>query len=314
MRTVDREQRVGSQIPPLSCDRNGGCTSVCYPWLMDIAANTRPRPAVVLCALVLLFAHTPIRAAGPQVGQVVYGAATPLGAAPGEVLARMSFEMERCGPIFRTIWRGADDVIVAADELEEVDGILARYRFARPNVGEWAQVTRHGNNLRIEHFERGRVHTGLLSASQATVVGPMMALMAERGLRELSAGEQLQVHYAVPERLAVYDFTLASTAAQRGGLREVAVTANSWLVRQFANPVSLYFGADGQFAGMRGRALPVGGRLGRPQPLELDVRVLRRESRQCAPMPRADDWFRQVRPALAMGGSAGDLIRTRSVN
>jgi hypothetical protein len=175
-------------------------------------------------------------------------------------------------------------------------------------------VTRDGNNLRIEHSERGRIRTGVLSASQATVVGPMMALIAERRLGELSAGELLQVHYAVPERLAVYDFTLASAAAKRGGLREVAVTANSWVVRQFANSVSLYFSADGQFAGMRGRALPVSGESGRSQPIELDVHVLRRESRQCSPVPRADDWFRQGSGALAMSGSPGDLIRTHRVN
>lgn len=95
---------------------------MCYPWMVDPASNIRPRYTVVLYTLVLLIANSPIWADGLKLGEVVYGVAMPMGAAPGPALSHMSFEMERCGPIFRTIWRGADDVMVAADELEDASG------------------------------------------------------------------------------------------------------------------------------------------------------------------------------------------------
>jgi hypothetical protein len=222
--------------------------------------------------------------------------------------------MERCGQIFRTTWRNADDALLAADELEYADGALSRYRFARPNVDEWAQVTRDGDALRIEHSENGRIRTGELSASRAIVVGPMIALIAERRLRELTAGKRLQIRYAVPERLAAYDFSVASAASKVGRLSDVEVTADSWLVRQFARPVSFFFSADGRFAGMRGRALPASGEPGRAKPLELDARVLKRIARRCSPVPRSDVWFRTATRASLMidQNTAPDRNKPRS--
>jgi hypothetical protein len=234
------------------------------------------------------------------VGDVVYGEAVPIGVAPEPALSRLSFEMERCGPIFRTTWRNADDALLAADELEYADGALSRYRFARPNVDEWVHVIREGDALRIEFSENGRVRTGELSASRPIVVGPMIALIAQRRLPELAAGERLQVRYAVPERFAAYDFNVVTAAPKVGRLRDVEVTADSWFVRQFASPVSLFFSDDGQFAGLRGRALPASGAPGRPKPLELDARVLKRIARKCSPVPRSDAWFRTATRASFM--------------
>lgn len=265
-----------------------------------------------LCTLLLLVSLPALSEEEP-VGDVVYGEAVPIGVAPEPALSHVSFEMERCGQIFRTTWRNADDALLAADELEYADGTLSRYRFARPNVDEWVQVTRVGDALRIEHSENGRVRTGELSASRAIVVGPMIALIVERRLRELTAGERLQVRYAVPERFAAYDFNVANAASKVGRLRDVEVTADSWLVRQFARPVSLFFSDDGHFAGMRGRALPASGEPGRPQPLELDARVLKRMARRCSPVPRSDAWFRTATRVSQMNdqNAASDRNRPR---
>ena len=250
-----------------------------------------------LCTLLLLVNLSALSAEEP-LGDVVYGEAVPIGVAPERALSHVSFEMERCGQIFRSTWRNADDALLAADELEYANGTLSRYRFARPNVDEWAHVTRDGDALRIEYSENGRLRTGQLSASRAIVVGPMIALIVERRLRELTAGERLQVRYAVPERFASYDFNVAKAASPVAGLRDVEVAADSWLVRQFARPVSLFFSDDGHFAGMRGRALPASGAPGRPQPLELDARVLKRTARRCSPVPRSDAWFRTATRAF----------------
>jgi hypothetical protein len=248
------------------------------------------------------------------VGDVVYGEAVPIGVTPEPALSRLSFEMERCGPIFRTTWRNADDALLAADELEYADGAVSRYRFARPNVDEWVHVTREGDALRIEYSENGRVRTGELPASRAIVVGPMIALIAERRLRELTAGERLQVLYAVPEMFAAYSFNVVSAAPKAGRLRDVEVTADSWFVRRVAGPVSLFFTDDGNFAGMRGRALPASGEPGRPKPLELDARVLKRIARKCSPVPRSDAWFRTATRASLMNSpnAASNQNRPRS--
>ncbi len=261
-----------------------------------------PRRQAAICVLLLL-GPVSLHAAGVQVGEVVYGSATPIATAAEPSLSRLSFEMERCGPFLRTIWRGADGVVLAMDELEAANGTLTRYRFARLNIDQWVRVTRDGKVLRVEHSERGRVRSSVLRASPDTIVGPMMALTAEHRLADLIAGEPLTISYAVPEQLAVYEFTIAQSESMRGGMREITVTANSWLVRQFANPVLFYFAGQGEFAGMRGRALPVGGTPGHPQPLEVDAVVRNRESRTCSAVPRADDWFRPNATELAMSST-----------
>ena len=175
-----------------------------------------------------------------------------------------------------------------------------RYRYTRPTVDEHASVTPAGESLRIEHVEEGVVRTESLPApiSPETVVGPMIALTAERDLERLRAGASIQVRYAVPDRLAVYPLTLRGRVpSSEAGTFEVEVTADQWIVRQFARPVSLFFDDAGKFVRMRGRALPASGTPGDRHPMEVDARVLAAETGPCSPEPSALKIFAESAPA-----------------
>jgi hypothetical protein len=81
---------------------------VCYSSMMDNFSKFRPQPMVVLYTLALWFANSASWADGLKFGEVIRGVAVPVGAVPDLVLSRLSFEMERCGPVFRTMnWAGA---------------------------------------------------------------------------------------------------------------------------------------------------------------------------------------------------------------
>jgi len=226
-------------------------------------------------------------------GTFVSGEATSVDAAPEVRYARLSFELERCGPMLRTTWYDAANVLIATDELEVQENRLIRYRYWRPNIGEWASVVRKGAKIRIERSSEGRLRSAELAAGDDIAVGPMMAMVAERGLGQLAHGVSLSISYAVPEQFAAYDFTLTLVAAD-GGARHVRVEPGSWLLRKLVRPVNLHFDASGAFSRIQGRVLPVAGSASAPQPLEVDAQVLHRGNRACLATARQPEWERLI--------------------
>jgi hypothetical protein len=247
--------------------------------------------AIALCAAPLSGAEE------STIGTFLYGQAAPIGAPVDARFSRLSFELERCGSIVRTHWYDADQVLLARDELEAPGGRLSRYRYWRLNVQESARITRSGAVLRIDRNADGKSRSAEMTVTEDIAVGPMMALVAERELLQLETGRRLQLNYAVPEQLGTYEFSIIRAGADAGSLREVEVAPASWLVRRFVHSVELYFDRDGGLALLRGRVLPVMGTASREEPLEVEAKVLRRETHNCSTQPGAESSFQWMQAA-----------------
>jgi hypothetical protein len=149
-------------------------------------------------------------------------------------------------------------------------------------------MIRSGAALMIDRHAGGRGRSDELPVTEDVAAGPMMVLAAQRDLPQLEAGQRLQLSYVVPEKPAIYDFSMVRVAASTGALREVEVTPTSWLVRRFVHPLDLYFDHDGLLTRLHGRILPVMGTAAREEPLEVEARVLRSAVHSCSAQPRPD--------------------------
>lgn len=220
------------------------------------------------------------------VGQFAAGDAFPMQALNIPQLSRIVFEMGSCGPMLRSHWHDPTGMIIAAEELETGDEGFIRYRYWRPNVKESAVVTRSGpNTLSIEMEQSGRKERREVEVEGEIAAGPMMTFLAQSSLMKLKEGGTVPVRYVVPDKFAAYTFNLARTGGPETARFGVSVTPDSWVARQFSKDLTVYFDANGDFQGMKGRSLPAMGTAKRTQALDLEVMVNRRYSRPCSPNP-----------------------------
>lgn len=249
-----------------------------------------------LTAVLALVCAAPAARATLPDGEFAEGAARVLSAdARGAVL---SVRFERCEEFVRSEWRAHDGALIAADELESgPDDQFSSYRYWRPNVAESGRVIRDGRRVRIEIDSGGERRVRELDAPADLTLGPMMALHAEKHLRDLRRGKPFVIDYLVPDRFMVLRFSMAAPAR---AVSDVQVSPTSWIVRQSVEPLRLFFDTQGAFVGLRGRALPLAGTPRRKEPMLLELRLDHRFRATCVPKPatppaRLVDLFRHGR-------------------
>lgn len=223
----------------------------------------------------------------PVVGQFSSGEAFPL-EADEPLMSRLVFEIGSCGPMVRSHWHDPTGLIVAAEELETNETGLVRYRYWKPNVEESAVVTRSGpNTFIIDVNHAGRRERREVETQGEISAGPL-AVLAQSSLVKLKEGDTVPVRYLVPNKFAAYTFNLARAGTAEVSKFGVSVTADSWGVRRLTKNLTMYFGANGEFEGMRGPLVPTIQSAETKQALNLDVMVNRHYSRPCSPAPVAN--------------------------
>ena len=232
-------------------------------------------------ALLAMLAPTVLHAAAE--GTVISAVARPLNdsqAPPMQV--RIAF----CGPMLRSYWRDASGRLLAADELVlDGQGNFTSYRYWLPSVAETLSARRKGGRVQIELREGARSRTRELRVPDGVQVGPTIMLRA----REVAMGTGVvpeAMPYLVPDRFMVLDFRVAR-AVDQGDPGWIRVDPDSFIVRQFVDPIDVYFAADGMLKRVRGRSLVATGRPGHKDPMDVDLNVTGRATEECSLEPLA---------------------------
>jgi hypothetical protein len=169
--------------------------------------------------------------------------------------------------------------VAAEDELTWVGGQPAAYRYIRPNRNETAALERAGGKLIFNLSLAGASTRADEPVPALFAVGPSMVLLARQHWAELAAGQRLRVHYGVLDQLRTYAFDVfragSSTPHEAGGGVIVRMQLANVILRWFLTPIDLVFTDDGAtLLEIRGRALPVLLKDGRPQPVDADLVIL----------------------------------------
>jgi hypothetical protein len=161
--------------------------------------------------------------------------------------------------------------LTAADELLWDGENFRSYRYERLPAGETARVERYGEELFYEQHVNGVTRRNRERFDERVTVGPTVIPWAQRHWKELAAGRELTVRYAVRDQLRTFEFRLATAHDHPRADREtvVKIWPASFMLRLFVSPVYLIFTWDGHaFRGMIGRLLPVTVQHGKVRPID----------------------------------------------
>jgi hypothetical protein len=132
-------------------------------------------------------------------------------------------------------------------------------------------VARHGAELFFAQHVNGVIRRNRERFDERVTVGPTVITWAQRHWKELAAGRELTVRYAVLDQLRTFEFRLAMAHDHPRADRETVVRMwpASFVLRLFVPPVYLIFTRDGHaFRGMIGRLLPVTVEHGKVRPID----------------------------------------------
>jgi hypothetical protein len=161
----------------------------------------------------------------------------------------------RCDDRLSTEWRHPDGSLVAAEEVELVDGRWARYRLRRANVGQDLRAERRGDVVTITDASRPSHGPVRLTARGTLLAGPELVAFLQARLVDLRAGRALEFQYLLADRGTAVGFVARGRVV--GDDTAVTLEAASALFRPFVPKTSFRFTADGGLQQVVGRMLPV---------------------------------------------------------
>jgi len=186
---------------------------------------------------------------------------------------RMAFEAQRCGDSMRSVWRDAEQRIVAEEDLLFVGERWVRYRLQRLNVGVDVTAQRETDGIRVT-IRRGEATREVrLRSAESLMVGSTLVSFLAAAMPNLRAGRTVDFDYLVADRGTSVRLRakLVSGAAPRGAA--VRLEAASPMLRPFVPPTQLQFDERGELQSMAGRLVPQGGDATNPQSLEGVLRL-----------------------------------------
>jgi hypothetical protein len=202
---------------------------------------------------------------------VLTGRIYAIGAGERQALFTWQLERDAGGSSWRSFYRTPAGDLTAADELLWDGENFRSYRYERLPAGEPARVERHGEELFYEQHVNGVTRRNRERFDERVTVGPTVIPWAQRHWKELAAGRELIVRYAVRDQLRTFEFRLATAHDHPRAGRETVVKMwpASFVLRLFVSPVYLIFTRDGHaFRGMIGRLLPVTVQHGKVRPID----------------------------------------------